>query len=174
MKRIIILLITLLTISCNTPINNKEVIKNITNDSLNVKHVDILEVSNYYNITTDLDAVIKSSIKAWKNSPELGQYNRIKTIKFVTKTFIKKLNDGNYDKNDKVIAYQFIKTNKIKNKHYIGYAVVIFDKDGNQSTLYYSIKEYSKNAYYDGAPINKLIDRGLSKEIDKIEDKFYK
>ena len=172
MKRIIILLITLLTISCNTPINNKEVIKNITNDSLNVKHVDILEVSNYYNITTDLDAVIKSSIKAWKNSPELGQYNRIKTIKFVTKTFIKKLNDGNYDKNDKVIAYQFIKSNE--GKHYIGYTVVIFDKDGNQSTLYYSIKEYSKNAYYDGGSVNKLIDRGLSKEIDKIEDKFYK
>jgi hypothetical protein len=60
MKRIILLLITLLIISCNTPINNKEVIKNITNDSLNVKHVDILEVSNYYNITTDLDAVIRT------------------------------------------------------------------------------------------------------------------
>jgi len=171
MKKILILVI-LFTISCTSAITSKEVIINITNDKLKVEHVDILEVSNYYNVRTDLDLVIKSSIKAWDRSPELGQYNRVKTIKIVTDNFIDKLNKGNYQNDDKVIAYQFIKSGN--NKHYIGYTVVIFDEEGNQSTLYYSIKEYSKIPYYDGNTINKLIDRGLSKEINKIEYKFYK
>lgn len=171
MKRILITLL-LLFISCSNPVTNKEVISKITNDQLKIEHVDILEISNYYNVTTDLDVVIKSSITAWENSPELGQYNRVKTIKIVTDKFISKLNKGNYDKNDKVIAYQFIKSGN--NKKYIGYAVVIFDKDSNQSTLYYNIKEYLKNGYYEGGSVNDLIDRGLSKEINKIENKFYK
>ena len=162
MKKILIL-ITIIITSCTNPImKNKTIVSKITNDSLKVERVDIIEESNYYNVITNLDAVIKSSIDAWEDSPELGQYNRIKTIKIVTDKFIKKLNDGNYQNDDKVTAYQFIKSNG--NKRYLGYAVVIFDKDGKQSTLYYEIKNYSN--YYNGASVNKLITRGLSDEIN--------
>ncbi len=167
-KKIIILL-TLLTISCNT-INNKPIIRKIVNDNLKVEQVDIIQESTYYNVITDLDITIKSSINAWNNAPELGQFNRVNTIKKVTQKFLKKLNSVKYENYDKVIAYRFIKSNK--NKKYIGYTVIIFDSNDNQSTLYYDIQEYPSIDNNSG--VKQLINKGLSDEINKIEKEYYK
>ena len=169
MKSKIITLLTLLTISCGS-VDNKAVISKITNDNLTVERVDIIQESNYYNVITDLDITIKSSINAWNNAPELGQYNRVKTINKVTQKFLRKLNSVKYDDNSKVIAYRFIKSNK--NKKYIGYAVIIFDND-NQSTLYYDIKKYP-SIDDNSSSVKQLINKGLSDEINKIEKEYYK
>jgi hypothetical protein len=169
--KILLLLPTLFIISCDTPVNKKTVISKITKDNLIIEQVDIIQESTYYNVITDLDITIKSSISAWNNSPELGQYNRVKTIEKVTKNFLKKLDSVKYEDNDKVIAYRFIKS--YKNKKYVGYTVIIFDKNGKQFTLYYNIKRYP-SAYDNSISVKQLINKGLSDEINKIEKKYYK
>lgn len=170
MKKITILLTLLIITSCDVANNSKTVISKITNDNLIIEQVDIVQESTYYNVITDLDITIKSSVNAWNNAPELGQFNRVNTIKKVTQKFLKKLNSVKYEDDDKVIAYRFIKNNR--NKKYIGYAVIIFDSNDNQSTLYYDIKEYPSIDNNSG--VKQLINKGLSDEINRIEEEYYK
>jgi hypothetical protein len=170
MNRIILILSLLLMTSCDF-VNNRVVINKIANDNLTIESVDVIQESNYYNVITDLNITIKSSVNAWNSSPELGQYNRVKTIEKVTKKFLKKLNSVKYENDDKVIAYRFIKSDN-KGKKYIGYTVLIFDTNANQSILYYDIKEYPSIDNYSG--VKQLINKGLSKEINEIEKEYYK
>jgi hypothetical protein len=67
-----------------------------------------------------------------------------------------------------VFSYVFTKRDKY-NKRYIGQTVLIFDKDDNQQTLYYDIRDYSDN--YDILSVKELINKGLLTDINKIEDK---
>jgi hypothetical protein len=166
MKKIILVLITLLSISCAK--DNKATISNIKDDGFLVESALVTQESNYYTITTDLDNTIESSISSWLKSPELGRTSRIKTINLVTSKFIKELNSIKHQKDDLVFSYVFTKRDKY-NKRYIGQTVLIFDKDGNQQTLYYDIRKYSDN--YDILSIKELINKGLLTDINKIEDK---
>ena len=68
-KKILYRLLTIITISCATNIDNKEVISKITKDNLIIKHVDVLQESNYYNVITDLKQLVNSSKEAWKKVP---------------------------------------------------------------------------------------------------------
>jgi hypothetical protein len=90
MKKIIFLLIAIITISCNK--DNKDNIVNIKDDGLLVESAVITQESNYYTISIDLENTIKSSIASWNKHPELGRVSRIKTINLVTSKFIKELN----------------------------------------------------------------------------------
>jgi hypothetical protein len=166
MKKVILVLITLLSISCAK--DNKLTISNIKDDGFLVESVNITQESNYHNIITDLDNTIESSISSWNKSPELGRTSRIKTIKLVTSKFIKDINSIKHQKDDLVFSYVFTKRDKY-NKRYIGQTVLIFDKDGNQQTLYYDIRIYSDN--YNILSIKELINKGLLTDINKIEDK---
>ncbi|WP_310380246.1 hypothetical protein [Flavobacterium sp.] len=169
-KKIITSLITLISISCTHTIDNKEIINSAAKaDNLTLKSVDVLQESNYFNVITDLEQSVKSSKEAWKNAPELNQLHRLKTIDYVSKKFLKKLNEVNYLKEDKVIAYRFIKTDK--SKEFIGYAVVLFHEQ-NQTTLYYEIHDAANGNYPSG--VKQLINRGLTEEINKIEAEYYK
>lgn len=170
MNRIILILSLLLMTSCDF-VNNRVVINKIANDNLTIESVDVIQESNYYNVITDLNITIKSSVNAWNSSPELGQYNRVKTIEKVTKKFLKKLNSVKYENDDKVIAYRFIKSDN-KGKKYIGHTVVIFDSNDNQAILYYDLKEYPSIDTNSG--VKQLINKGLSKEINEIEKEYYK
>jgi hypothetical protein len=166
MKKIIFLLIAIITISCNK--DNKDNIVNIKDDGLLVESAVITQESNYYTISIDLENTIKSSIASWNKHPELGRVSRIKTINLVTSKFIKELNSIKHQKDDLVLSYVFTKRDKY-NKRYIGQAVLIFDKSNNQQTLYYDIKDYSDD--YNILPVKDLINKGLVTDINKIEDK---
>jgi hypothetical protein len=166
MKKIITVLITLLMISCAK--DNKLTISNIKDDGFLVESVSVTQESNYSTIATDLDNTIESSIASWEKSPELGRTSRIKTINLVTSKFIKELNSIKHQKDDLVFSYVFTKRDKY-NKRYIGQTVLIFDKDDNQQTLYYDIRDYSDN--YDILSVKELINKGLLTDINKIEDK---
>lgn len=169
-KKIIISLITLISISCTHTIDNKEIINSAAKaDNLTLKSVDVLQESNYFNVITDLEQSVKSSKEAWKNAPELNQLHRLKTIDFVSAKFLKKLNAINYLDDDKVIAYRFIK--KSKTNEYIGYAVILFHEQ-NQTTLFYEINDASKSTFPSG--VKQLINRGLTAEINTIEAEYYK
>lgn len=169
-KKIVSSLLLLFSISCAHTIDNKEVINSAAKaDSLSLKSVDVLQESNYLNVITDLEQSVKSSKEAWKNAPELNQLHRLKTIDYVSQKFLKRLKDVNYLKDDKVIAYHFIKTHK--SKEYIGYAVILFH-DQDQTTLYYEIHDAAYGYYPSG--VKQLINKGLTEEINKIEAEYYK
>ncbi|WP_395050722.1 hypothetical protein [Flavobacterium sp.] len=169
-KKTLYSLLTIITLSCATNIDNKEVISKITKDNLTIKHVDVLQESNYYNVITDLEQSVNSSKEAWKNAPELNQLHRIITIDKVSNKFLKRLNAGNYLNDDKVIAYRFIKTDK--SNEYIGYTVILFH-DQNQSTLYYELHA-APYEYYPLGGVKQLINKGLVEEINKIENEYNK
>lgn len=168
-KKIVSSLLILFSISCAHTIDNKEVINSAAKaDSLSLKSVDVLQESNYFNVITDLEQSVKSSKEAWKNAPELNQLHRLKTIDYVSQKFLKKLKDVNYQKDDKVIAYHFIKT--YKSKEYIGYAVILFH-DQDRTTLYYELHDAAYGYYPSG--VKQLINKGLTEEINKIEAEYY-
>lgn len=169
-KKILYTLLTLIALSCSQTIDNKEVIKKITNDNLTIKHVDIIQESNYYNLISDIKSSVSSSKEAWKNAPELNQLHRLLIIDKVSKKFLEKLKTGNYLDDDKVIAYRFIK--KDKSKKYIGYAVILFH-DQIQTTLFYEIKEVPYE-YYPTGGVKQLINKGLLEEINKIDEEYNK
>jgi hypothetical protein len=167
----IIVPICLLLISCKPNINNSDIIKKVSNDNLIIKQVNIIETSNYKNTIKNLDNSIETSIKAWEDSPELGQYNRTNTIRKVTEKFKNKLKYNNYNDDAIITAYRFIKSDRIK--LYMGYCVIILDNNQNPNLLYYEINTY--NTYEDcPTSIKQLINRGLSNEINHIENKYYK
>lgn len=169
-NKILYILILLITLSCSKIIDNKVVINNIIKqDSLTLKSVTVFQESNYYNVITDLKESVKSSKEAWKNAPELNQLHRLKTIDFVSKKFIKKLTDKNYQDTDKVIAYRFIKTSKTN--QYVGFAVILFHQQ-IQTTLYYEIRNAKNSSYPTG--VKQLINKGLTEEINQIEAEYYK
>ena len=169
-KKLLYTLLTLFTLSCTQTIDKKEVISKITKDNLLIKRVDLIQESNYYNVITDLENSVNSSKEAWRNAPELNQLHRLITIDKVSKKFLKKLNARNYLNDDKVIAYRFIKADK--SKKYIGYAVLLFHKQ-NQTTLYYEINEIPYD-YFPTGGVKQLINKGLVKEINKIETEHNK
>lgn len=169
-KKNLIIIAILLFFSCTKPIDKKEVISNITNDNLIVKKVDVVQQSNYYNVITDIENSVKSSKEAWADAPELNRLHRLSIIDKVSKKYLKKLNEGAYLNDDKVIAYQFTKMNK--SEKFIGYAVVLFhEKD--QHTLYYEISPAPYN-YFPRGGIKELINKGLLVEINKIEAEYFK
>lgn len=169
-KKALYSLLTLIAISCSHTINNKEVIAKITKDNLTIKRVGVLQESNYYNVISDLEQSVTSSKEAWKNAPELNQLHRLITIDRVSKKFLKKLKNGNYLNDDKVIAYRFIKKDKLK--EFIGYAVILFHEQ-SQSTLYYEINPAPYD-YYPSGGVKQLINKGLVAEINKIEAEYIK
>ena len=168
-KKIIYSLFLLLIVSCTETINNKDVILKARKDNLTLKRVDVFQESNYYNVITDLEQSVKSSKEAWENAPELHQLHRVKTIDYVSKKFLKKLNAIDYLDDDKVIAYRFTKT--YQSKKFVGYAVILFH-DQIQTTLYYGIHDASKSYFPSG--VKQLINKGLVEEINKIEAEYYK
>ena len=109
-KKTLYSLLILIAISCEHYIDKRDVIAKIKKDNLKLERVDVIQESNYYNVITDLKITVNSSIEAWDNSPELNQYNRVKSIQKVSKDFLKKLYLVKYLNDDKVIAYRFIKT----------------------------------------------------------------
>lgn len=169
-KKTLSIIITLIFLSCTKTINKKEVISKITNDNLTVKSVGIVQESNYYNVITDIENSVNSSKEAWKNAPELQKLHRLIIIDDVSKRYLKKLKDGNYLNDDKVIAYKFTKTDKSKN--FIGYAVILFHEQ-NQHTLFYEIHPAPYD-YFPRAGVKQLINKGLVEEINKIEAEYYK
>ena len=169
-KKTLPIIFTLIFLSCTKTINKKEVISKITNDNLTVKSVGIVQESNYYNVITDIANSVNSSKEAWKNAPELQKLHRLIIIDDVSKKYLKKLNDGNYLNDDKVIAYKFIKTDK--SKKFIGYAVILFHEQ-NQHTLFYEIHPAPYD-YFPRGGVKQLINKGLVEEINKIEAEYYK
>ena len=169
-KKILFILLPLITISCAHTIDNKAIIAKVTNDSLTLKRVDLVQESTYFTVITDLKQSVNSSKAAWKNAPELKQLHRVQTIDLVSKKFLKKLNAVNYLDDDKVIAYQFVKMSK--SKEFTGFAVIIFH-DENQTTLYYEIHP-APYSYYPSGGVKQLINKGLTEEINRIEAEYYK
>lgn len=169
-KKILYLQLLFITFSCNYKIDKKDVINKAIKDNLTLKSVDVIQESNYYNVITDIENSVNSSKEAWKNAPELNKLHRLIIIDEVSKKYLKKLKDGNYSNDDKVIAYRFIKTDK--SKKFIGYAVILF-YDQNQTTLYYEINEVPYD-YFPTGGVKQLINKGLVEEINKIEAEYYK
>jgi hypothetical protein len=169
-KKYLYIIISLIIASCSKSIDKKEVIGKISNDNLQIKRVNLIQESNYYNVITDIENSVNTSKEAWKNAPELNKLHRLKIIDEVSKKYLKKLKEGNYSNDDKVIAYQFTKMNK--NKKFIGYAVVLFH-DENQHTLFYEIYPAPYN-YFPKGGVKQLINKGLVEEINKIETEYYK
>jgi hypothetical protein len=163
-KKILYTLLALATLSCSQHIDKKEVIRKITKDNLTVKRVNVLQESNYYNVITDLENSVNSSKEAWKNAPELQKLYRLIIIDDVSKKYLKKLKDGNYLNEDKVIAYQFTKMDK--SKKFIGYAVILFHEQ-NQHTLFYEIYPAPYD-YFPQGGVKQLINKGLIEDINKI------
>lgn len=170
LKKILFVLLLLITISCAHTIDKKDVINKAKKDNLILKSVDLIQVSNYYNVINDIEESVNSSKKAWKNAPELNKLHRLIIIDEVSKRFLKKLNNGNFLNDDKVVAYQFTKMNK--DKKYIGYAVILFHEQ-NQHTLFYEIYPVPYD-YFPKGGVKQLINKGLVEEINKIEAEYYK
>lgn len=169
-KKTLSIIISLIFLSCTKTINKKEVISKITNDNLTVKSVVKIQESNYYNVITDIENSVNSSKEAWKNAPELQKLHRLIIIDDVSKKYLKKLKDGNYLNDDKVIAYKFTKTDK--SKKFIGYAVILFH-ELIQHTLFYEIHPAPYD-YFPRGGVKQLINKGLVEEINKIEAEYYK
>jgi len=169
-KKYFYILITLIIASCSKSIDKKEVISKISNDNLLTKRVDVIQESNYYNVITDIENSVHTSKEAWKNAPELNKLHRLIIIDEVSKKYLKKLKEGKYSNDDKVVAYQFTKMNK--DKKYIGYAVILFHEQ-NQHTLFYEIYPTPYD-YFPKGGIKQLINKGLVEEINKIEAEYYK
>jgi len=163
-------LFLLIFFSCTQKTDKKEVIKNITNDNLTVKKVDVIQESNYYNVITDIQNSVSSSKEAWKNSPELNQLHRLIIIDKVSGQFIAKLKAGNYVNGDKVVAYRFIKMDQ--SKKFVGYAVVLFHEE-KQATLFYEIHPEPYD-YFPSGGVKQLINKGLVEEINKIDAEYDK
>ena len=169
-KNIVYFSVLLFFFSCTQKADTKEVITKITNDKLTVKKLNVIQESNYYNVITDIQNSVSSSKEAWKNSPELNQLHRLIIIDKVSNKFIAKLKAGNYANDDKVVAYRFIKMDK--SKKFVGYAVVLFHEE-NQATLFYEIHPDPYD-YYPSGGVKQLINKGLVKEINKIDAEYYK
>jgi hypothetical protein len=169
-KKYLYLLFTLIITSCTKPVDKKEVISKITKDHLTIKNVNVIQESNYYNVITDIENSVNSSKEAWKNAPELKKLHRLIIIDEVSKKYLKKLREGNYSNDDKVIAYQFTKMDK--SKKFIGYAVILFHEE-NQHTLFYEIYPAPYD-YFPRGGVKQLINKGLVEEINKIEAEYYK
>ena len=169
-KQYLYILLASIIASCSQPIGKKEVISNISNDGLVIKRVNVIQESNYATVITDIESSVNSSKEAWKNAPELKKLHRLLIIDEVSNRFLKKLKEGNYSNEDKVIAYQFTKMNKAKK--FIGYAVVLFHEE-NQHSLFYEIHPAPYD-YFPRGGIKQLINKGLVEEINKIEAEYYK
>lgn len=169
-KKYLYILITLIIVSCSKSIDKKEVISKISNDNLVIKRVDLIQESNYYNVITDIENSVNTSKEAWKNAPELNKLHRLIIIDEVSKKYLKKLKEGKYSNDDKVVAYQFTKMNK--DKKFIGYAVILFHEQ-NQHTLFYEIYPAPYD-YFPKGGVKQLINKGLVEEINKIEAEYYK
>lgn len=169
-KKYLYILITLIIASCSKSIDKKEVISKISNDNLLIKRVDLIQESNYYNVITDIENSVNTSKEAWKNAPELNKLHRLIIIDEVSKKYLKKLKEGNYSNDDKVVAYQF--TKMYKDKKHIGYAVILFHEQ-NQHTLFYEIYPAPYD-YFPKGGVKQLINKGLVEEINKIEAEYYK
>lgn len=169
-KKYFYILITLIIASCSKSIDKKEVISKISKDNLVIKRVDLIQESNYYNVITDIENSVNTSKEAWKNAPELNKLHRLIIIDEVSKKYLKKLKEGKYSNDDKVVAYQFTKMNK--EKKYIGYAVILFHEQ-NQHTLFYEIYPTPYD-YFPKGGVKQLINKGLVEEINKIEAEYYK
>lgn len=169
-KKLFYYLTLLLIVSCSQTIDKKATISNIKKDNLSIKSVYVIQESNYYNVITDIENSVNSSKEAWKNAPELKKLHRLIIIDEVSKKYLKKLKEGNYENDDKVIAYQFIK--KDKSKKFIGYAVVLFH-DQNQHTLFYEIYPAPYD-YFPTGGVKQLINKGLVEEINKLEAEYNK
>jgi len=169
-KKNLYILITLIMASCSKSIDKKEVISKISNDNLVIKRVDLIQESNYYNVITDIENSVNTSKEAWKNAPELNKLHRLIIIDEVSKKYLKKLKEGKYSNDDKVVAYQFTKMNK--DKKFIGYAVILFHEQ-NQHTLFYEIYPAPYD-YFPKGGVKQLINKGLVEEINKIEAEYYK
>jgi hypothetical protein len=169
-KKYLYLLLGLIIASCSKPIDKKEVISKITTDNLVIKRVDVIQESNYYNVITDIENSVNSSKEAWENAPELNKLHRLIIIDEVSKKYLKKLKEGKYANDDKVIAYQFTKMDK--SKKFIGYAVVLFHEQ-NQHTLFYEIYPAPYD-YFPRGGVKQLINKGLIAEINKIEAEYNK
>ena len=170
LKKYLYILIASIIASCSQKIDKKEVISKISNDSLVIKRVVVIQESNYYNVITDIESSVNSSKEAWKNAPELKKLHRLLIIDEVSNRFLKKLKEGEYSNDDKVIAYQFTKRNK--DKKFIGYAVVLFHEQ-NQHSLFYEIHPAPYD-YFPRGGIKQLINKGLVEEINKIEAEYCK
>jgi len=169
-KNYLYILLALMIASCSKPIDKKEVISKISNDNLLIKRVVLIQESNYYNVITDIENSVNTSKEAWKNAPELNKLHRLIIIDEVSKKYLKKLKEGKYSNDDKVIAYQFTKINK--DKKFIGYAVILFHEQ-NQHTLFYEIYPTPYD-YFPKGGVKQLINKGLVEEINKIEAEYYK
>lgn len=167
-KKFLYTLIALIAFSCSHTIDKKEIISKISKDNLVIKRVDLIQESNYYNVITDLENSVATSKEAWKNAPELNKLHRLVIIDEVSKKYLKKLKEGKYSNDDKVIAYQFTKMNK--NKKFIGYAVILFHEQ-NQHTLFYEIYPTPYD-YFPKGGIKQLINKGLVEEINKLEAEY--
>ncbi|HAT77149.1 MAG TPA: hypothetical protein DCS19_09985 [Flavobacterium sp.] len=169
-KNYLYILIILIVGSCSKSIDKKEIISKISNDNLVIKRVDFIQESNYYNVVTDIENSVNSSKEAWKNAPELNKLHRLIIIDEVSKKYLKKLKQGNYLNEDKVIAYQFTKMKGTK--RYIGYAVILFHEK-KQHSLFYEIYPATYD-YFPRGGIKQLINKGLVKEINQLEAEYYK
>jgi hypothetical protein len=156
--------------SCSQTIDKKGVISRISNDNLVIKRVNVIQESNYATVITDVENSVNSSKEAWENAPELKKVHRSIIIDEVSNRFLKKLKEGKYSNDNKVIAYQFTKMNK--NKKSIGYAVILFHEQ-NQHSLFYEIHPAPYD-YFPRGGIKQLINKGLVEEINKIEAEYNK
>jgi hypothetical protein len=170
LKKYLYILLASIIASCSQKIDKKEVISKISNDNLVIKRVNVIQESNYYNVITDVESSVNSSKEAWENAPELKKLHRLIIIDEVSNKFLKKLKDGEYSNDDKVIAYQFTKMNMAKK--FIGYAVILFHEE-NQHTLFYEMYPTPYD-YFPRGGIKQLINKGLVEEINKIEAEYYK
>ena len=169
-KKYLYILIALVIASCSKSIDKKEIISKASKDNLLIKRVDLIQESNYYNVITDIENSVNSSKEAWENAPELNKLHRLIIIDEVSKKFLQKLKEGKYANDDKVIAYQFTKIDK--SKKFIGYAVILFHEQ-NQQTLFYEIYPAPYD-YFPRGGVKQLINKGLIAEINKIEAEYYK
>ncbi len=169
LKKYLYILLALIIASCSKTIDKKEVISKISNDSLAIKRVNVIQESNYATVITDIESSVNSSKEAWKNAPELKKLHRLIIIDEVSTRFLKKLKASKYSNEDKVIAYQFTKMNK--DKKFIGYAVILFHEE-NQHTLFYEMYPTPYD-YFPRGGVKQLINKGLVEEINKIEAEYY-
>ncbi len=169
-KKILYLQLLFIAISCSRNIDKKEIISKVSKDNLLIKRVDLIQESNYYNVITDIENSVNTSKEAWRNAPELKKLHRLIIIDEVSKKYLKKLKDGKYSNDDKVIAYHF--TKMTKDKKFLGYAVILFHEQ-NQHTLFYEMYPAPYD-YFPRGGIKQLINKGLVEEINKIEADYYK
>lgn len=169
-KKLLYTLLVVFTVSCSHTIDKKEIISKVTKDNLLIKRVDLIQESNYYNVITDIENSVNSSKEAWRNAPELKKLHRLIIIDEVSKKYLKKLKEGKYLNDDKVIAYHFIKMKG--DKKFTGYAVILFGKK-DQHTLFYEIYPAPYD-YFPRGGIKQLINKGLVEDINKIEAEYYK